>query len=506
MKDDRPYKIPWPKGIKEYIIEECAKHYYMFFSRKSGLATCTRCGMEFDLDELPHLKHEPENRRVRIYCPECGAETTPKDLRYGRNKLEDRGRITWTRGYGPVTFVETDVFFIDYDLPHPTLILQPEQQLRLSAKSQERYDWHEPWYSAEGRWEKIKTIRRKAAPNLYGYSDWHDHLYAPEEVIDVGTDLQYADLVLDRFEDEWSSGHRAIDRLIRYMSDFLKYPATEVLEKSGFEVIVMNRASGARTRYMNMRAKDLRKILKVNGADVKALREEDPTIGFLERVHQIRRKAPWAKVEDIAELDGILGRYIETRKMSMIERNVDLSKLLRKILDYTRATGDTFTINDYGDYLEAVNRLGMRLDKKTLYPKDFIGEHDRCVQEVEDKKLTIDAANFARFQKEITGMEEPFIMGPLMIRPAAKPQELRNESQALNHCVRTYIDRVARGSTSILFIRKTEEPEKPYFTLELNTSGNVVQCRGDHNCGYPKEVGTFIDEWLQWRKKERATA
>ena len=35
MEDNRPYKIPWPKGLKEYILEDCARHYYMFFFDKA---------------------------------------------------------------------------------------------------------------------------------------------------------------------------------------------------------------------------------------------------------------------------------------------------------------------------------------------------------------------------------------------------------------------------------------------------------------------------------------
>lgn len=498
MEDNRPYKIPWPKGLKEYILEDCARHYYMFFSTKHGLATCTHCGTEFDLNEMQHLTHE-SGYQLETWCPKCNARVIPKDMRYGRKKLTDRGRVTWFRGYGPVTFIESDIFIIDYKMPHPTVIISPDQQIRLSAKSQERYDWKEGWY-CRGSWEKVKSIGSKPVPSIYGYSEYHEHLYLPEDYIRPGTDLQYANLSVERFESDWDDDHCTIDRIIRYMSEFLKYPATEILEKSGFESIVLSRANRQRTRYMNMRAKDLRKILKMDGADVKKLRKENPTIGFLEEIHRIRKYAPWAQIEDVRELGDILNQYIEKRILDRIEASVDISKLLKKIMEYRGRTGSTFTLKDYGDYLEAVLRLGVRLDKKTLYPADFAEAHDRYIDEAERKKKTIDATNFSRYQLEITGMEEPFIDGRLMIRPAARPQELLKESQMLNHCVRTYIDKVARGITSILFIRRTEEPEKPYFTLELSPKGEVVQCRGNHNCGYPEEVREFIDKWKDWRE------
>lgn len=98
-------------------------------------------------------------------------------------------------------------------------------------------------------------------------------------------------------------------------------------------------------------------------------------------------------------------------------------------------------------------------------------------------------------------MIEPYVSGALLIRPAASPKELRQESKVLGHCVRTYAGRVQAGGTSILFIRKTEDPDTPYFTLELNAQGRIVQCRGNHNCAYPDDVAAFINEWYEWWKK-----
>ena len=514
MEDNRPYKIPWPKGLVEYIREHCAREHYLFFSNKLGKAKCSHCGTEFDLCELPYLKHEPDNGRLTTYCPECGATVTPKDMRYGRKRLQDCGRITWTRGYGSVTFIETDVFIIDYETPFPSVLLTPDMQIRLDGKRQERFDWQYGWfygYLSEGCWQSIKTIRLKKQPSAcWGYSKYHDHLYVPEDgKMNVGTGLQYANLDPERFDMGYFDEEMLVSRYIRYMSDFVKYPAIEVLEKSGFSKIVMGRASGSRSKYLNLRAKDLRKILKVDGADVKRLRKKNPSIGFMEDLHNVRRSAPWAQIEDVDEIVNLMGRYIGENRLQLINQYTDISKLIRKILEENRATGDLFTLGDYGDYLEAVIRLGRRTDKRTLYPRNFQQEHDQAVDEAEEKKTTIDAANFIRFQEEITGMTGPFMMDGLLIRPARTPQELRKESRELNHCVRTYVDRVARGSTSILFIRKQDEPDVPYYTLELNREGEVVQCRGDHNKDYPKEVGTFIGEWMKWRSKEmkaRATA
>lgn len=40
-------------------------------------------------------------------------------------------------------------------------------------------------------------------------------------------------------------------------------------------------------------------------------------------------------------------------------------------------------------------------------------------------------------------------------------------------------------------VRKSTEPDKPYFTMEWNNN-HIIQCRGSHNCGMPPEVEAFV--------------
>lgn len=53
------------------------------------------------------------------------------------------------------------------------------------------------------------------------------------------------------------------------------------------------------------------------------------------------------------------------------------------------------------------------------------------------------------------------------------------------------MERVAKGETSIYFIRKAEAPETPYFTMEYRDN-HVTQCRGYKNCGMPPKVEAFV--------------
>jgi len=79
-------------------------------------------------------------------------------------------------------------------------------------------------------------------------------------------------------------------------------------------------------------------------------------------------------------------------------------------------------------------------------------------------------------------------------------KDLFEEGRKLNHCVGSYSDRILAGQTCIMFVRKTEEPEKPYFTIEINQSRSyVVQLRANSNRLInpvsEKELVKFLREW-----------
>ena len=44
-------------------------------------------------------------------------------------------------------------------------------------------------------------------------------------------------------------------------------------------------------------------------------------------------------------------------------------------------------------------------------------------------------------------------------------KDLFEEGRKLNHCVGSYSDRIIAGTSCIMFIRKTEDPDKPILRL-----------------------------------------
>ena len=64
----------------------------------------------------------------------------------------------------------------------------------------------------------------------------------------------------------------------------------------------------------------------------------------------------------------------------------------------------------------------------------------------------------------------------------------------MHHCVGNYVDSVAQHKSMILFLRRCEDVEKPFYTVEVKER-KVVQVRGMQNADKTPAVERFIHSW-----------
>lgn len=154
------------------------------------------------------------------------------------------------------------------------------------------------------------------------------------------------------------------------------------------------------------------------------------------------------------------------------------------------------------DYWAVCRALGRNLDDvQVRFPRNLIEAHDAALEQrriAEAKKS--DAALAPRFRIRRRQLAKYiFEADGLKIIPAGSRAELQKEADSLHHCVWTYAQRHANGETAIFFIRRTVEPWKPYYTLELDEKKLTVrQNRGLRNCVKTAAVQAFEDLWISW--------
>ena len=69
----------------------------------------------------------------------------------------------------------------------------------------------------------------------------------------------------------------------------------------------------------------------------------------------------------------------------------------------------------------------------------------------------------------------------------------------LKHCVGSYIENVLDGETRIVFIRKAEDLDKPFFTVEVDNNNVIQQAHGfcNSNVNTVNGLMDFIDSWAK---------
>ena len=127
------------------------------------------------------------------------------------------------------------------------------------------------------------------------------------------------------------------------------------------------------------------------------------------------------------------------------------------------------------------------------YPDDIKKAHDDLMVKIETvKSKKQDEAILNRVNGGLNKLR--FADDKYVITPANSSEDLIRESAKLNHCVKTYVDKYAKGMTNIFLVRKRENVNEPFYTLEL-IDNDIKQLRGNHNCKPTDEVVKFINKW-----------
>ena len=93
--------------------------------------------------------------------------------------------------------------------------------------------------------------------------------------------------------------------------------------------------------------------------------------------------------------------------------------------------------------------------------------------------------------KESFGEEE------FLIRLPSHSDDLYTEGAAMHNCVRIYTDDVCRGSTRIVFLRKKNQPEKSFGTIEVSSDNCLIQAKAFANRHLDKSAQRFVRKWVK---------
>lgn len=154
----------------------------------------------------------------------------------------------------------------------------------------------------------------------------------------------------------------------------------------------------------------------------------------------------------------------------------------------------------YKDYISMCKSLGVDLARKSVrFPGNIKTAHDSILERFNKIKRKLEDDNFAQARAKLyAGMKE-YAKGDYCIVFPKTRSEFITEGQSLKHCVGndSYYQKHLKGECMIFFVRRAEEPDKPFTTMEIDMRKlQIVQMHGFGNCSAPAEVRKFANEFL----------
>lgn len=474
-----------PADFSSFINDQIKP--YLFYSQKEKICYCTKCHEE--MTPWKGLKH-----KEKAVCPKCGTQATAKAI--GLSRLTPD--VLWTsiaEGYSEGVRTRHFRTLVDWDnFRHP--IVETTEMFRgdVTKKSYHDYMW---WHDSQGKYRWMPYKQR-------GYSwQFSSEIYEPTDIHyygDLGevlksTPFKYCpvDKLMPLDKGTWLEG---------WLNCYKQLPQLEWMAKVGFnKLIKWCRSWGARPlEEFDPEGKDIYETLKVSKAEYKLLlRIGDPTIDDLRATKRFK----CTTLEDLRFCQSF-SVWDADRKLAHVLTYVTKAKLKKYFV-----RENIINLTNYDDYVTWLEELHYPMEEYYLFPADFKEAHDRLAGEkrakadrIAKERKALQKKLMAKLKADKDGVEA-FHMhyGGLFIRIAESPEELIEEGKTLHHCVGTYVDRVARGETTILFVRKEEAPEVPFYTMEFK-EGHVTQLYGKYDCRADEQVEAFKKEFEKRISKE----
>lgn len=487
-----------PEGLIDYIRREVLpEDRVIIYKRGNVNGICTVCGTQV------HARGRRFTQSAYATCPNCGARVIcvlEDGCAFAANYIENI--VAVQKGTdGKTVFFRQWLLHRDNSARWEHIEDFLQETVRYAIRRNKTAKWQkqgkESYYMRTERYELDEWTRWQ--DNRIYDGSYFFYTGGIEEALS-GTAMQYADL--EGYLEE--GGYR---NAIYFLEYHAKYPVIEFLWKTGYRNIVHNRIFGMDRENRNAilwEREKLKECFKFPLRILKLMPPEEWKLDDVKRANYLWKNYG-ERITD-AEMRMALQSRTDVQSLTGAMPYAGIGKILKYIQKQTEKRKEekghtTYTpegiIRAYRDYLRECEQLHFDLhDREILFPKDLVAAHDRTMKQIAFEK---NKADQEKFQKAVNKLEKfAWQKGGFLIRPAREQMELTAEGKALHHCVGGYIRDMAEEKTAIFFLRKANEPDKPFYTLELQKK-RVIQCRTEHNASYDRnpDVKNFVDMWME---------
>lgn len=493
------------KGLEEWIKKQYETHY-IWYRRKGYYAecACSECGQKYILrtvstgdpfeDDAVDIEKPARDKETK--CRRCGIKAAYKPAGHTKNEYHYKYFVSGQK-------ITDDKFA--FRIHDTSQVVRANLQTgyrcdnyRLiiceKGKKPVRYDWNHTYGWIKGSCGE--QFRYTAHPSLFREikkTKMYKYIPVPESVKD-----RYRD-------DSW---------VLDFYIAAARYSDFEMMIKTGLDDI-WQRLTMKYAVNFNPRGRNIEDRLRIYKSRLKDLIEakgqhENLFLYQLEK----RTGAHWTD-EDIEIIETLrnncfgdkyqialkyatptrLKNYMVKQKMWPNEND-----------DYNKRRPKAELRGTYYDYLQMKADQGYEMNDIQVFPKDIRRRHDEMVLEAEktklDKRKKEANERYSKIKAKYHRLSDKYsaAAGGLIIRPAKDAAEIVSEGRILHHCVGgdNYLSSHNDGRSFILFLRKINEKDMPYITVEIRDD-KIVQWYGAYDRKPDKQM---IEAWLEKYIKE----
>ncbi len=486
---------PLPKDWNRWADKVGITQHYIFYQyRRTGAKTgfCTWCE-----NEVP-LKKPRHNKPGR--CPRCGHSITYKaegkagdfytetELVYLLQRCEEGFVIRCFRAHH---------HYRKENYRKPERSCFEIRRVIYSRTLRGKAYWWGMYKQHESRWIQ-------GSP-----SDWHGsgddgRVYgktmpelAKRELARTG--LPEMVRALNKMDPEW------------WMEEQKREPWLEQLAKAGLTHLAYDTADRYDWAKDNLRdGHELHKRLGIDKGQLRRLRESNGGELFLAWL-KFEAKCSRSKSKDIPDrvISWLERERIEPKDLDFIRKRMSETQVCNYLQRQMRETGEKSRqlLSTWSDYLSMAKRLKLDTSDAIIYRcKKLKQRHDELVERFKSKEIAIQAGEIAGKYPHVDDIckslkeKYEYANDTYTVLAPACIEEIISEGRTLSHCVgnsERYYERIENHEAYILFLRKAEAPDTPYYTLEIEPGGAIRQKRTkfDRQNADIQEAEKFLRAW-----------
>lgn len=472
---------------------------YILYSKNEGYAFCTACQSEVNINAFKKTKP-----LLEVKCPHCKATAKMKAKGQTKYRFMDSG-------VGIILDKDDDICIRYFDV----------ERVYNTDGSIFRFNYKEcmrEYFNDKGEYVTFDNVDNWKKCNIRQYSNYKGREGDP--VLHINTNWKYRNIYNGNMKSvikntPWQYSlmneifklpdeHHYWNTVRVFLFDYLQSPVDEYLYKVGFKELC---SYSVFTGYLpiDIKEKTLPKILMVNKDEYnKLLQNGNPTRKDLIKSQTISRYN--LKDGEFEILDRCFPKeeYGQPSVRNDYEQYKNLCGLSLKAFEKYRSDV-AFSLWEYFDYLRMCKDLGY--DTKNTFvafPKHFKEAHNDVVKKWNKQKNKLEREKAKKRNNEYYELRDKytelysFEENNLKIVVPNGCDDICAEGQKLHHCVGTYIDKVCKGISVILFVRDITNLAKSFYTMEIR-DGEMIQCRGFGNKAVTPEVRTFIEDFAKQR-------